>query len=89
VLAAGDIAEHRGVLYGNWSAAQFQGAIAGLNAAGPAASEFGGIPRSNTLKVLGLDMVSIGRFEPEAAAARWWKRMLTGATCVLYSGTGV
>lgn len=64
VLAAGDIAEHRGVLYGNWSAAQYQGSIAGANAAG-ARLEFGGIPRSNTLKVLGLDLVSLGKFEPE------------------------
>jgi NAD(P)H-nitrite reductase large subunit len=35
-----------------------------MNAAGSAA-QFGGIPRSNTLKALGLDMLSIGRFEPE------------------------
>jgi len=64
ILAAGDIAEHRGLLYGNWSAAQYQGSIAGMNAAG-AKVEFGGIPRSNMLKVLGVDLVSIGKFEPE------------------------
>jgi len=64
VYAAGDVAEHQGVLYGNWSAAQFQGGIAGMNAAG-ATALFGGIPRSNTLKVLGLDLLSIGQFEPE------------------------
>ena len=64
ILAAGDVAEHRGVLYGNWFASQYQGRIAGLNAVGLGA-EFGGIPRSNTLKVVGLDMLSIGRFEPE------------------------
>jgi len=64
VLAAGDVAEHLGVLYGTWGASQYQGGIAGMNAAGLSA-EFGGIPRSNTLKVLGVDLVSIGRFEPE------------------------
>jgi nitrite reductase (NADH) large subunit len=64
VYAAGDVAEHQGVLYGNWAASQFQGSIAGMNAAG-ATAHFGGIPRSNTLKVLGLDLLSIGRFEPE------------------------
>ncbi|MBT3201981.1 MAG: FAD-dependent oxidoreductase [Phycisphaerales bacterium] len=64
VYAAGDVAEHQGVLYGSWAASQFQGSIAGMNAAGSAA-QFGGIPRSNTLKALGLDMLSIGRFEPE------------------------
>ena len=64
VLAAGDVAEHRGILYGIWPASQAQGSIAGLNAAGLAA-EFGGIPRSNTLKVLGLDLFSIGVIEPQ------------------------
>jgi len=64
LYAAGDVAEHQGVLYGNWAASQFQGGIAGMNAAG-AGVEFGGIPRSNTLKVLGLDLLSIGQFEPE------------------------
>ena len=64
VYAAGDVAEHQGVLYGSWAASQFQGGIAGMNAAG-ATAQFGGIPRSNTLKVLGLDMLSIGQFEPE------------------------
>jgi nitrite reductase (NADH) large subunit len=62
VLAAGDIAEHRGVLYGDWFASQAQGSIAGANAAGTK-TEFGGIPRSNKLKVLGMDMLSIGKFE--------------------------
>ena len=66
VYAAGDAAEHRGVLYGSWSAAQYQGTIAGLNAAGQK-TEFGGIPRSHTLKVLGLGLTSIGRIEPEGA----------------------
>jgi nitrite reductase (NADH) large subunit len=67
VLAAGDVAQHRGALYGFWMASQSQGKIAGMNAAGLEA-EFSGIPRSNTLKVLGLDLVSIGRIEPEDAS---------------------
>ena len=69
VLAAGDVAEYRGMLYGNWHASQYQGNIAGMNAAG-AGAEFGGIPRSNTLKVLGLDLLSIGQFEPEDGSFR-------------------
>lgn len=64
ILAAGDIAEHRGIVYGLWSPAQYMGSIAGMNAAG-VKTEFAGIPRSNTLKVLSVDMLSIGRFEPE------------------------
>ena len=67
VLAAGDVAEHRGALYGNWAASQAQGTIAGMNAAGLEA-EFGGIARANTLKVLGLDLFSIGQVEPDDAS---------------------
>jgi len=67
VLAAGDVAQHRGVLYGNWMASQSQGSIAGMNAAGLHV-EFAGIPRSNTLKVLGVDLFSIGVFEPTDAS---------------------
>jgi len=63
IFAAGDVTEHNGELYGTWSASQYQGKIAGLNAAG-VPTIFGGIPRSNTLKVLGIDMMSIGQFEP-------------------------
>lgn len=64
LYAAGDVAEHHGVLYGSWAASQFQGSIAGRNVAG-LSDEFGGLPRTNTLKVLGLDLVSIGTFQAE------------------------
>lgn len=64
VLAAGDVAEHNGQLYGSWAASQYQGGIAGLNAVG-VRTAFGGLPRSNTIKALGLDLTSIGRFQPE------------------------
>jgi len=64
VYAVGDVAEHRGVTYGLWGAAQYQGTIAGINAAGGQV-EFAGIPRTNTLKVLGLGMYSIGQVSEE------------------------
>ena len=64
IYAAGDVAEHNGRLYGAWAPSQYQGNIAGLNAVG-IPTEFGGLPRSNALKVLGVDLMSIGRFEPE------------------------
>ncbi len=67
IYAAGDIAEHRGVCYGLWGPAQSQGRIAGLNAGG-ARGEFTGIPRSTTLKVLGVGLVSIGPVTPEDAS---------------------
>ncbi|MGA2031090.1 MAG: FAD-dependent oxidoreductase [Thermoguttaceae bacterium] len=63
VFAAGDAAEHQGQVYGIWGPSQYQGHIAGLNMAG-GRSEFGGVPHCNTLKVLGLDLFSIGQFNP-------------------------
>ncbi len=62
VFAAGDIAEHRGCVYGTWGPAQYQGSIAGMNAVG-ANTEFAGISRSNALKVLKLELFSIGQIE--------------------------
>lgn len=69
VLAAGDVAEHNGVVYGLWTASQAQGAIAGRNLAG-AGAEFTGLPRSSTLKVLGLDLFSIGQIMPTDAGGQ-------------------
>jgi nitrite reductase (NADH) large subunit len=63
IYAAGDIAEYNGVVYGIWGPAQYQGSIAGLNAIGET-TLFGGVPRSNALKVLGIEMLSIGEFTP-------------------------
>ena len=49
--------------------AQCQGGIAGRSAVGIQA-EFGGVPRSHTLKVLGLDVFSIGQFMPQDGSYR-------------------
>ncbi len=67
IFAAGDVAEHRGVTYGTWGPAQYQGTIAGMNIGGETA-EFAGIPRSNMLKVLGCDLFSIGQILMEDAS---------------------
>jgi len=67
VFAAGDVAEHRRLVNGLWPAAQYQGQLAGLNAAGRRAA-FGGLPRMNMLKVLGLHVFSIGAVAPPAGA---------------------
>ncbi len=64
IYAAGDVSEHRGVVYGTWGPSQFQGAIAGMNVVGGKV-EFAGIPRSNSLKVLGSDLFSIGQIKLE------------------------
>lgn len=67
IFAAGDLAEHQGTLYGTWAPAQYQGTIAGMNAAGGEAV-FAGIPRSNSIKVLGVDLFSIGLVHPDDAS---------------------
>lgn len=61
VLTAGDCTEHQAVLHGLWNAAQIQGRIAGENAAGME-TPFEGIPLSVVLKVIGIDLFSIGEF---------------------------
>jgi nitrite reductase (NADH) large subunit len=67
IWAAGDASEHRGINYGTWGPAQFQGEIAALNSIGMNA-EFHGIPRSNILKVMGVDLFSIGQIQSEDAS---------------------
>lgn len=64
IFAVGDVAEHQGVIYGTWMPAQRQGEVAGINAAGGNHS-FTGISRSNILKVLDVDLFSIGQVHPE------------------------
>jgi nitrite reductase (NADH) large subunit len=64
IFAAGDVAEHRGRVYGIWPAAQRQGEIAGVNMAGGNAL-YGGTVVSNTLKVVGIDLTSIGEIDAE------------------------
>ncbi len=61
ILAAGDLTEHRGRVYGIWPAAYAQGMVAGVNAAG-GSTEFHGIAPSNRLKVLDVDLFSVGEF---------------------------
>lgn len=64
IFAAGDVAQHRGVLYGIWPAAMQQGQVAGTNMAGGEAS-FTGLAMSNTLKVAGIDLFSLGDIDPD------------------------
>ncbi len=70
VFAAGDLAEHQGVVYGIWPPSQAQGTTAGANAAGEPSQVFKQVPRSNSLKVLGIDLFSIGRFMPGESSDR-------------------
>jgi len=68
VFAAGDVAEHRGVVYGIWPAAYAMGRVAGINATGGKA-EMARMPPSNRIKVLGVDLFSIGAVSPTDGSA--------------------
>ena len=59
IYAAGDVMEHSGVLYGLWNVAFLQGKTAAQCSLGMDAN-FSGIHRTNILKVLDIDMISIG-----------------------------
>ena len=64
IFAVGDATEHNGRLYGLWVPAKSQGTIAGLAAAGQDVI-FHDLPPSARLKVLGIDLFSIGQFTPQ------------------------
>lgn len=63
IYAAGDVSEYHGINYGQWVPAKKQGEVAGRHAAGQPA-DFAGDPPSAKLKVLGIDLLSIGQFAP-------------------------
>ena len=63
IYAVGDLAQHRGQVSGLWPFSYAHGAVAGANAAGGDA-EFHGMPMSNQLKVLDVQMFSIGQIQP-------------------------
>ena len=64
LFAAGDVAEHRGRVYGIWPAAQRQGETAGVNMAG-GSGLYEGTVVSNTLKVVGIDLTASGDIDAE------------------------
>ena len=66
VFAAGDVVEFEGKVYGIIPAAEEQAKIAALNMLGKTQEYHGTIP-SNTLKVVGIDLASIGITNPESS----------------------
>jgi NADPH-dependent 2,4-dienoyl-CoA reductase/sulfur reductase-like enzyme/ferredoxin len=64
VFAAGDVAEHRGVVSGLWPAAVEQGRVAAVNAAG-GDERYVPVAPATILKITGVDLTSVGRFEEE------------------------
>jgi nitrite reductase (NADH) large subunit len=67
ILAAGDVSQHQGKVYGIWPASYAQGVIAGTNAIG-GHSKFTGVPMTNRIKVLDVEVFSIGQIQtPDAS----------------------
>ncbi len=64
IYCAGDLICHRGKQYGIWPASEKQGEVAGINMAKGKAIYRGTVP-SNTLKIAGIDLVSIGEIDAE------------------------
>ncbi len=61
IYAAGDLAEHRGIVYGIWPASVEQAKIAAANAVGDHQIYEGTVPVTQ-LKVVGVDLFSLGDF---------------------------
>jgi len=64
IYAAGDCAEFQGRIYGLWTASTEQGTVAGNNIAG-VDTVYSGTTPSTTLKIVGIDLTSIGVVNPE------------------------
>ena len=64
ILAAGDVAEHRGRVHGLWPVAVEQAEVAADNAVGGSKAYRGSIPFT-MLKVVGIELTSVGRFEEQ------------------------
>jgi nitrite reductase (NADH) large subunit len=64
VFAAGDAAEFPGQVVGLWPTAVEQGRVAGESAVKRTLSEYTGTVPVTVLKVVGVDLTSVGQFEP-------------------------
>jgi NAD(P)H-nitrite reductase large subunit/rubredoxin len=87
ILAAGDVAEYRGEVQGIWPTAYAQGVVAGMNAAG-GATEYATLPRSNRLKVMDVDLFSIGVVATDDGSYQEWERQDSGSYIRLVSRDG-
>ncbi len=65
IFAAGDIAEFNGIVHGIIPPAIEQATVAAQNMVKPGSAEYKGSIPSNTLKVVGLDLTSIGIVNPK------------------------
>jgi len=73
IFAAGDSVQHRGRIYGIIPAAFQQARTAAHSVLGRSQTYEGTVP-SNTLKVMGVNVTSIGQFAPEPETAQEFRR---------------
>ncbi len=67
VYAAGDVAESDGKVYGIIPAAEEQARVAAINLLEKGKSVYKGTTPSNTLKIVGIDLTSVGIVNPESS----------------------
>ena len=65
VLAAGDVAEFQGMIHGLWPVATEQAQVVATNAIGGHLKYQGSVPVT-ALKIVGVELTSVGQFEPKA-----------------------
>lgn len=65
ILAIGDVAEHHGEVHGLWPVAVSKAEVAAINAVGGERVYGGSVPVT-MLKVVGVELTPIGRFEPSS-----------------------
>ena len=80
IFAAGDVAEHRGRLYGIIPPCLEQARVAAQNMVAPGSAAYQGSVMSNSLKIVGLDVLSIGNVNPIAAPGIEEIHMIDGQT---------
>lgn len=73
IFAAGDVIEHRSKVYGIIPASFNQARIAARNILGRT-EEYEGTVLSNTLKVVGIDLTSVGMVNPEQGSAEEFRK---------------
>lgn len=90
IYAAGDVAEHRNIIYGIWPAAHAQGVIAGTNMAGGRIPYTGTVP-STRLKVAGVHLISIGTItaEDDTVEQLWLKNAVNKVYKKLFIREGI
>lgn len=78
IFAAGDVIEHRGRVYGIIPPCLEQARVAAQNMVNPGSATYQGSVMSNSLKIVGLDVLSIGNVNPAPAQGIEEIRMVDG-----------